>query len=279
MSHFSIYEIKEEKTNSWFEISPERGGIVTSIGLHGQEILYLNEETFYDKHSNVRGGIPILFPICDRLENNQYTIEDKIFQMNNHGFARNASWNVKSVDEESQFITLELWNNEETYKQYPFEFHLTFTFELCNGEFIIHQSYQNLSHKVMPFYSGFHPYFRIENKKVELATDASTYLDVNDNTVKPITNKIDLTDEREALILLDSNNPEIMFPINERKSLLLKYSNEFKYVTLWSEPEKEFLCIEPWMAKPNSLNTKKDIQRLGPKEVLHTFLTIALKER
>lgn len=279
MPHFSIYEVQEEKTNSWFKISPERGGIVTSIGLHGQEILYLNEETFYDETSNVRGGIPILFPICDRLENNQYQIDNEIFTMKNHGFARNMPWTVKSLDKTNKFITLELISNEDTYSQYPFHFHLIFTFEICEGEFIMHQSYKNISGKMMPFYAGFHPYFKVENKDIGLITDAKKYLDVNDNKVKEIDSNLDLTKTQEALILLDTKEPKIMFPINPKQSLVLKYSREFNYMTLWSEPEKEFLCVEPWMAKPNSLNTKEDIQYIKPGEILHTFLTISLKER
>lgn len=271
-----IFEVKEHKSTSWFQVCPERGGIVTSLALQGQELLYLNKETFYDKSSNVRGGIPILFPICDRLENNKYNFDNKIYTMKNHGFVRNLAWSLKELNEEESSITLTLNSNDETRKQYPFDFELNFKYVLLNGEFMIYQSYKNLSNHPMPFYSGFHPYFKTSIKKLPVYNDAKSFYDVQDYATYPFNGELDLADKNEALFLLDCNRRETRFPISSSNSLKLTYSNEFKYVTFWSEPTKEFLCVEPWMALPNSLNTKEDLQYLEPGETLNTFMKIQL---
>lgn len=278
MTKFSLYEIKDLNTNSWFCISPERGGLVTNLGLNGEEVLYLDEETFYDERVNVRGGIPILFPACDRLEQEQYKIGNQLFKMGNHGFARNLPWVIKEVDEKSYSITIELNSTEATKIQYPFDFKLTFKFQLCDGAFTIYQSYENYSNYPMPFYAGFHPYFKAQQKHGSYGIYATKYLDVNDGQVKSFEGELDITTTEEALILLDSKDQEITFPFNSKKKLSMQYSKEFKYVTLWSQPGKPFLCIEPWMGKPNSFNTKEDLQYVEENKALHAFLTIAVQE-
>ena len=81
--------------------APERGGIIIGYGVEGTELLYLNNETFQDEEANVRGGIPILFPISGQLENGEYEWEGISYTMKNHGFARNMPWEV-----------IETWGNE-----------------------------------------------------------------------------------------------------------------------------------------------------------------------
>ncbi|WP_445491761.1 aldose epimerase family protein [Niallia sp. 03133] len=276
---FPTYKQHEKNKNSWFSIAPKRGGIVTSLVLGGEEILYLNKDTFHDSDSNVRGGIPILFPICDRLINETYMLNDKEYRMKNHGFARNLPWSVKTIEEDRSAITQVLESNAITKKQYPFDFKLTFEYVLKDENFIVKQSYQNKSEEQMPFYAGFHPYFKVAKKNLYYRTDAKTYFDVNDSRVKSIESFLDLTETKEALILLDNKQNNISFPIDEEKELLLEYGEEFKYITLWSDPGKPFICVEPWMAKPNAFNTKEDLQYLQPNETLHTFFKISLKNK
>jgi D-hexose-6-phosphate mutarotase len=57
-------KIETVKTPEGNEVSfcPERGGIITSIKFDGNEVLYMDDETFNNKEVNVKGGVPILFP-------------------------------------------------------------------------------------------------------------------------------------------------------------------------------------------------------------------------
>ncbi|MDF2536246.1 MAG: aldose epimerase, partial [Bacillales bacterium] len=78
---FEVLEITESNTNSRAVICPERGGILIELVLNGEEILYLNEETFADPLQNIRGGNPVLFPISGAITNNQYEIEGETFNL------------------------------------------------------------------------------------------------------------------------------------------------------------------------------------------------------
>jgi len=53
--------------NNYIKFCPERGGVITNWVSDGNEILYFDETRFMDKTKSIRGGIPILFPICGKL--------------------------------------------------------------------------------------------------------------------------------------------------------------------------------------------------------------------
>lgn len=74
---YQVYQIQNAETGDFVTINPERGGIVTKLHLGGKEILYLNEEIYGDRERYIRGGIPILFPIVGKLENDIYTLQGK----------------------------------------------------------------------------------------------------------------------------------------------------------------------------------------------------------
>lgn len=277
LGNYKIYELKHQHTNSWLKVAPERGGIVVGLGLRGEELLYLNEESFRDPKANVRGGIPILFPICGQLEKGQYEWDGNTYAMRNHGFARTMSWDVTKISLEGNVsITLTLRSNEESKRSYPFDFELRFTYTLDVEGLTIDQQYANLSDVPMPMYAGFHPYFRATNKLVALQTDASAYLDYNDLETKPIRSPLDLSC-KESLVLLGAKQNRVTFVQEDiGRDVTITYDAPFRYIVLWSEAEKPFICVEPWMAMTNAFNeTKEALVHVGPGETLTTRIRIS----
>lgn len=147
---FAIYTLKETATASSASICPERGGILISFVSHGKELLYLDEDTFGDPSKNVRGGNPILFPICGQLPNSTYTWNDKVYHMKNHGVARIFPWKVEafqgeaSADGSGAYLTISLESSAETLASFPFAFRLVFTYRLEGGKLTIQQSIRHL---------------------------------------------------------------------------------------------------------------------------------------
>ena len=118
---YLTYILSDSKSNARLEVVPERGGIITRLSLKGKEILYLDEKRFADASMSVRGGIPILFPICGNLPDNTYTHHGQSYTLKQHGFARDLPWEV--IAEETEFcasLSLSLESNTTTYKDYPF---------------------------------------------------------------------------------------------------------------------------------------------------------------
>lgn len=273
---FEIYEIRDGETGCWFNIAPERGAIVTSLGLAGKELLYLDEATFRDKQANVRGGIPILFPISGQLEAGKYTLDEQSFAMANHGVARTSAWTVRGVTEEGSrgAIALQLESSPQTRQSYPFDFELLFDFVLENGTFTIDQRYRNRSSQPMPMYAGFHPYFRSPEKKLHYTTDATQYLDYNDMNVYPFDGFVDMEKRVESVVFLDAMKPRIAFEVPDQTKIELTYGSEFKYVVLWTVAGRDFICVEPWMAKNQALNTGEGLVFVEPGGELHTHMSI-----
>ncbi|MWC27810.1 aldose epimerase family protein [Paenibacillus sp. MMS18-CY102] len=275
--HYTMIELSEASTSSSVTLCPERGGIAISCKLNDLELFYLDESTFIDPNANIRGGNPILFPICGQLENAEYNWNGTTYPMRNHGVARTSAWEVVSQsDEEQASVTLRLASNATTLQSYPFDFELLFTYTLKDGQLLLDQQYRNNGSETMPMYAGFHPYFNTETKNIAYETDATVYLDYNDMAEKPFEGSLDLSGMVESVTLLDPVKPTIAFPVAGGRTVRLSYSDNFRYVVLWSVDGKPFFCVEPWMAKTTELNVQQELVMVEPSKTVHASLTIAL---
>lgn len=275
---YTLYELTEESTQSRIIVCPERGGIVIGCQLHGLELFYLDKATFENPTANIRGGNPILFPISGQLANQTYEWNGQSYTMANHGVARTAVWDVVSTKTDGEAsITIRLQSNEETLRSYPFAFELLFTYVLQDGQLHTRQLYRNLSEAAaMPFYAGFHPYFAIDSdKKIAYESDATRYVDYNDNVEKPFDGVIDLEGLVESVCLLDAKKSEISFVALQGARVRLTYDDIFKYMVLWSVKDRPFVCVEPWMAENGELNRQEELVMLNAGEELHANMTIS----
>jgi galactose mutarotase-like enzyme len=260
---YEVLELLEPSTGSWCKLAPARGGIAFSLGLNGKELFYLNPETFYDPEANVRGGNPVLFPICGPLSGGEYRLGERTYAMKQHGFARNHAWKVTgtSTSDGAQAV-LNFRSSEATKALYPFAFEIKYTYRLKDGELFIVQEYVNLSEEAMPFYAGLHPYFRTSLHHVTVRMGSAGE---KSYVLAPL---------QEAVILEAGDCREVTFSTGENEAVALGFSSAFRYIVLWSEPGKPFVCVEPWMAKPDALNTREEIVWIQPNEPFQAEVTI-----
>jgi len=276
---YLIYELSEPSTASKVLLCPERGGIMLGCQLHGRELLYLDRDTFLDPAANIRGGNPVLFPICGQLPELTYAWEGRSYRMPNHGIARTNAWEVAAVDSDGQAaVTLVLRSSPATKEAYPFDFELRFTYRLRGGVLAIEQEYRNPGDTAMPMVAGFHPYFRCEpeRKRFAFASDATRYYDYNDREVKPFAGSVDLGPLREAVALLDASASSIAFEPADDVRVALAYSPAFRYVYLWSVPGKPFVCVEPWTARSNEMNRQEELLLVEPGETLRLGMEFSI---
>ena len=76
ISPYPHWEYSNPEFDSLIRVVPERGGLITEWLSEGKELLYFDFERFLDKDKSIRGGIPILFPICGDLSEG-YSIAGK----------------------------------------------------------------------------------------------------------------------------------------------------------------------------------------------------------
>lgn len=274
------YELQDRTAGSRVRLAPQRGGMVVGFDLGDQELLYLDPETFHNPQQNVRGGIPILFPICGRLTDDCYAWNGSTYHMKQHGFARNLPWTVLAQDTQEQAaVTLQLQSDSLTRAQYPFDFELIFKYSLKGTTLRIDQEYRNRSDKELPLFAGFHPYIRVGDKaRLIYDIPAGTYFDYEDLKVKPYTGRLDLTHEAQAKLVLDHAPGRLSFrdPVLKRE-FIYEYGPEFKYPVLWTIPGQDFVCVELFMSRTDAFNTREDLVLIPSHHTLRTFLSISAK--
>jgi galactose mutarotase-like enzyme len=159
---FDTYLLRDTDSDALVEVVPARGGMVTRFRVGERDVLYLDPATLADRARNVRGGIPVLFPIAGRLAGDRYTTGGATFAMKQHGFARNVPWNVVARDTAPDArITLAIASTPETRAQFPWDFEVRITYALAGATLVVEQEYTNNDDALMPLHTGFHPYFRV----------------------------------------------------------------------------------------------------------------------
>ncbi len=266
-NQYLTYILSDESALSRLEVVPERGGIITCWSIEGQEVFYLDEERFTHPELSVRGGNPILFPICGNLPNDIYVYDGKSYNLKQHGFARNLPWEMveKSIDNCCN-LTLSLKSNDETLAVYPFEFEVKFIYELEGKTLKIHQEYINKSDKVMPLSFGFHPYFLVKIKEqLSLDIPASSYHAKDSKEVVSYEGRFDFNEEEIDVALKPLNGSSASMTDSSRGlKISLKWSEEYSTIVFWTVKGKDFVCLEPWSAPRNGINTGENIIELQP---------------
>ena len=126
---YKTYTLSDLEFNSSINVVPERGGTITSWRIKNQELLFLDTNKFENPELPIRGGIPVLFPICGKLPNNTYKYNGNNYFLKQHGFARDLPWEViGNSNQDRASITLVFTSNRLTRTVYPFDFKLTFTY-------------------------------------------------------------------------------------------------------------------------------------------------------
>jgi galactose mutarotase-like enzyme len=264
---YLTYILSDQDALSRLEVVPERGGIVTSWRIQGQNILYLDAERFANSHLSIRGGIPILFPICGNLPDNVYTHNGQQYQLPQHGFARDLPWTVtQQKTESSASLTLTLKSNSKTHLVYPFDFEISFTYQLQGNRLKILQRYTNHSAEPMPFSTGLHPYFWVGDKShLDLRIPASHYQDQRSKEIYPFTGTFDFEEEEIDVAFIPLTRHSAALSDRQRRlEIAIHYSDLYSTLVFWTVKGKDYVCLEPWSAPRNALNTGEHLNYLEP---------------
>lgn len=270
---YKTYILSDQSGPACLEVVPERGGIITRWQVQNQELLYLDAERFSHPELTVRGGIPILFPICGNLPDNVYTYRGQQYRLRQHGFARDLPWEViDQANQDAASLTLRLTSNEQTRQGYPFEFQLTFTYQLQGHSLLLQQRYLNCSDQPMPFSTGLHPYFSVADKtQLQFEIPAVQFQDQQNQTLHPFTGNFDF--ERDEIDVAFRQLAQQSAHVTDRQRqlrLTVEYDATYSTLVFWTVKGKDYYCLEPWSAPRNALNTGENLVQLQPGEALET---------
>ncbi len=270
-------ELRDVAANSRLVLAPTRGGMATRLMLKGRELYYLDEATLHDETKNVRGGNPVLFPSPGKLEADAYAWKDAHGSLKQHGFARNAIWEVAATSNSGgASATLRLTSDEQTHRDFPWNFSAEYTYLLRADSLRVDMTFTNTGDGAMPFGAGFHPYFAVTQAAKATAR-------VETNATRAFDN---VTKKTDALAAIDLTNPEIDLHLIDHHGdcvlrladggIRLRGSREFSRWVVWTIAGKDFVCVEPWTCPGNALNTGDSILVLEPSQTRSMWVEYSL---
>lgn len=275
---YPTYVLADQAAQTQVEVVPSRGGIVTSWQIAEREVFYLDRERFQDPSLSVRGGIPILFPICGNLPNNSYSYGGQTYQLKQHGFGRELPWTVgQQATDDGASLQVILTHTPETLVVYPFEFQLTFTYTLKGNTLAIAAEISNQSSQPMPFSLGLHPYFAAPDKsQLEFSIPGSNYFDKERNSYG-FEGKFDF-DQAEIDIAFEQLSGHTATVVDRAlgSTLNVTWDHHHPVLVFWTVKGKDFYCLEPWTAPRNAMVSGQNLITLAPGETVNTLVTLAI---
>ncbi len=246
--------------HSRLELVPARGGLVTRWVVEGDEVLFLDRATLVDASKNVRGGIPQLFPFPGRPPSGS--------TLPQHGFARRLPWAMvgSNATDAAASLTCELRSSEQTRAGFPFDFALRFTASLAPRQLKLEWAVTNPGPAPLPLHLGLHPYFRVplatkhQARLPHLATRAYDNVSKQEGPA-PV---LDFSGPEVDVHLLDHRATSIDLDRGDGHHLALSWSPQFTTVVAWTQPERDFICVEPWTAPGGALETGQGLRHVAP---------------
>lgn len=248
----------------------------------------------------------IMTPFANRIAENKYTFlgeEYHLFpvppkQKVIHGFTSMEKFEIINMDTKLEAATIKLKNTsirKNRFKGYPFDVDVFVDFTLTQDTLSIKVTGHNISDEPIPFWSGWHPYFRtceegIEHLRIELNAKSIILMDsnfiplpgneayseisllpdfdlrpTNGSSAKTVNRKVfdlcyaDLTadaDGRFSTTIIDDKN-KISLRVFQNKGVTLIFSGDSL-----AERKRKSIAVEPMQCLTNGFNRsefEKDI--------------------
>ena len=266
---------------STFLVLPEQGARLLNWHVNMadgsvRDVIFWPESIDNENLSKVHGGIPILFPFCGTCshqgEKEIWRAQDgTTYQMPKHGFAKDASFRIRSIDQSGFEVEMVQEDNFKSF--YPYDYTFTVIYHFLELSVQISLVLENEGRSPIPWSAGLHPYFNIPwRKDLSLGdhllhlTAKRTYQYLENGTLSEnpkASYPVPLSDEtliNRVHYQLDTPDVEISL-LNGEETLHISEASwtgkgsRLSYVS-WQKPNEPYFCLEPWMSPPNAPENK-----------------------
>jgi aldose 1-epimerase len=272
---------KSKNTNFEVRISPYFGSNIYSFKYNGNELLHCNYELLKSRGWT---GCFILWPIPNRVRRKIFEFEGKIYSLDKikrksgnyhliHGLVDDKQFSFGKITVKNNSVSvstsIEINEESEVYKYFPFKSKLKLFFILYSQGLKIKYEVVNLSEKNLPFGFALHPYFSIQSKlkDAELFLPAKHVMET-DQDLLPTGKLINLTDTKFNLntpMKLDNLSLDHVFTnLSKNKIPYINFgrqkykisflcSKDFTHVVLYT-PNKPYFCFENQTGSTDMIN-------------------------
>lgn len=210
---------------------------------------------------------PVLFPLVGSLNGGKYKCNGKVYEMGQHGFARDTEFKLKSQTNKEIWFSLKA--DDASLEKYPYRFLLEIGYELRESTLVVKWKVTNSDDKDMYFSIGGHPAFRCPIAEDAKQGDYRLWFDARDKVTSSVIEG-GLCGERKAEYKLEDgylwidkhlfDNDALVIEDDQAHEVALVAPDGTHYLTVsfdaplfgvWSPPHKNapFVCIEPWYGR------------------------------
>lgn len=208
------------------------------------------------------GRAPLLFPIVGRLNDDTLRLDDRRYNMPQHGFARRSTFEV--IEHDGGSVRLRLRDDATTRAVYPFAFELDAAFTIDGTTLATTVTVRNTGDRAMPASFGFHPAFvwplpgtRRNRHWIMFERDepADLHVVTSDGLVGPATRPSPILQGRfglddslfahDALVWIDLHSRRLRYGTPDGAALDIAFPDT-PHLGLWTKPGAPFVCVEPW---------------------------------
>ncbi len=241
-------------------------------------------------------GTPILCPFPNRIREGKFEWEGKSYHMTPdkvgynadnaiHGFCLDRAWRI--VEQDECFVTGEFQlsvDAADRLELWPSDFTIRMRYEVTDGQLSATATVTNVGESSMPFGLGFHAYFQVPYGSSSKASNCTIQVPVTkqwdlDNCM-PTGRQSDLQPEHtlEEGIYFGTAKFDDLFSgvkttgdsidtviIDEQAGIQLthRFDSTFPYVVLYTPPERNSFCIEPYTCITDAVNLHKTLEDTG----------------
>lgn len=208
----------------------------------------------------IHAGNPVLFPQAGTLVDHRFVEAGTIIKT--HGLVYQRPWAV-DLQEPSRLV-LSIASSAETQRAFPFSWRLEE--EVAVSPAVLHCTLRiiNTGDRVLPAAPGWHPYFNLPlEEKSRLRIDAVPGYHA------PAGPEGALDD-----VLTLSRTP--LHAVWPSGALRMTTSDQFGCLVVYTAPGQPMVCIEPWVAPPNSLNDPAARLSVRPGTTVTLWMEIAV---
>jgi galactose mutarotase-like enzyme len=252
-SPYAHWLFRDQSSGDCIRLVPERGGLLSGWQVQGEEIIYLDEARFLDPSQSIRGGAPVLFPICGNLPDNQLPLGNgRVATLAQHGFARTLPWTLAAL-EDGRGVRLELSDTAATLEAFPFPFLLQLDYRLAPGALEVTMTLHNRGQEPLPFSFGLHPYFNA-SALTGLAFEGLPEQCFDHRVMAAAATPEQFSQLEQGIdLLVRPSGAVAMLDKAARRRLTMELKAPWNLAVFWTDPPRPMVCIEPWTGPRRSL--------------------------
>lgn len=262
----------------------ENDRLICKIESCGAEIRSLKnkvtgEEYIWQINKSVWGSSsPVLFPAIGKIKEDKVVFNGEEYAMPKHGIIRNND-HLSFEQQGASKCTFTLTYSGETLKKYPFKFSFSVAYTLFQMRLIMTYTVENRDSIPMQFACGGHTAYACPiNESTQLSDYVIEFpcqLNLIANTLGETGLLSDHTRQIEsetgALSLSETlfNEDALVFSNiacdwvrlrkkNANRGIIVRFT-DYPHLALWSKPNADYVCIEPWLGLPDREDESTDL--------------------